>query len=105
MAERSHERVLRWVYIDAGLFSGLDETMDERIRYRLHVPGPDRPRGPVVLAGPTCDSADILYRHGVELPLDLMPGERVIFLSAGAYTANCSAVGFNGFPPLSTRII
>jgi len=105
VAERPHERVARWVYLDVGLYSGLDETMDERIRYRLHVPGPERPCGPVVLAGPTCDSADILYRHGVDLPLDLMPGERVIFLSAGAYTASCSAVGFNGFPPLSTRIV
>jgi ornithine decarboxylase len=70
VADRPNERPPRWVYIDAGLFSGLDETMDERIRYRLHVPGSDRPRGPAVLAGPTCDSADILYRHGVELPLD-----------------------------------
>lgn len=105
VAERPHERVARWVHLDAGIYSGLDETMDERIRYRLHVPGPQRPGGPVVIAGPTCDSADIVYRHGVELPLDLVPGERVIFLSAGAYTASCSTVGFNGFPPLSTHII
>ncbi len=105
VADRPHERVRRWVYLDAGLFSGLDETMDERIRYRLHVAGHDRRRGPVVLAGPTCDSADVLYHHGVELPLDLEPGERVIFLSAGAYTANCSTVDFNGFPPLAARCL
>jgi len=45
----------------------------------------------------------VLYRHSVELPLDLEAGERVIFLSAGAYTASCSTIGFNGFPPLATR--
>jgi ornithine decarboxylase len=105
IADRSHERVRRWVYLDAGRFGGLDETMDERIRYRLHVAGPPRPCGPVVLAGPTCDSADVLYRHHVELPLDLAPGERVIFLSAGAYTSTCSSVDFNGFPPLAVRCI
>jgi ornithine decarboxylase len=105
VAQRPHERVQRWVYLDAGVWSGLDETMDERIRYRLHVPGPARPCGPVVLAGPTCDSADVLYRHGLELPLDLAPGERVNFLSAGAYTATCSTVDFNGFPPLASRCL
>jgi len=105
VADRPHERVPRWVYLDAGVWSGLDETLDERIRYRLHVAGPRRPAGPVVLAGPTCDSADVLYHHGVELPLDLDPGERISFLSAGAYTASCSTVGFNGFPPLRTRCI
>lgn len=105
VADRPHERVPRWVYLDVGVWSGLDETMDERIHFRLHVEGADRPCGPVVLAGPTCDSADVMYRHGVELPLDLKAGERVIFLSAGAYTASCSTVDFNGFPPLETLCI
>jgi len=106
VADRPHERVRRWVYLDAGVWSGLDESMGERIRYRVHVEGAaDRPSGPVVLAGPTCDSADVIYRHGVELPLDLQAGERVWFLSAGAYTACCSTVAFNGFPPLETRCI
>lgn len=105
VADRPHEKVRRWVYLDAGLWSGLDETMDERIHFRLHVDGTGRPRVPVVLAGPTCDSADVMYRHGVELPLDLRAGERVIFLSAGAYTASCSTVGFNGFPPLEVQIV
>ena len=105
IAERPHERVPRWVYLDAGRFTGLDETMEERIRYRLHMDGPERPSGPVVLAGPTCDSADVLYRHDVALPIDLGAGERVVFLSAGAYTATCSSVDFNGFLPLPARCL
>jgi ornithine decarboxylase len=105
VAERPHERVPRWVYVDAGIYAGLEETSGERIRYRLLVPGPGRPSGPVVLSGPTCDSADVLYRHQVELPLDIAPGERVIFLSAGAYTATCSSVDFNGFPPLTMQCV
>jgi ornithine decarboxylase len=100
VAERPHERVPRWVYLDAGVWNGLDETMKERIHYPLHMAGPPRPVGPVVLAGPTCDSADVMYRHNIELPLDLAAGEKVIFLTAGAYTATCSCIDFNGFPPL-----
>ena len=57
--------------------------------------------GPVVIAGPTCDEVDMLYdRSGYELPLDLKIGDRIEILSAGAYTASYSSVGFNGFPPL-----
>jgi ornithine decarboxylase len=96
----------RWVYLDVGKFSGLAETMDEAIKYRLvteHDGGPD---GPVVLAGPTCDSADILYeRSGYRLPLALKPGDKVRILSCGAYTTTYSSVGFNGFGPLKTYSI
>ena len=105
VAERPHERTPRFVYLDAGVWSGLDETMGERIRYAFYVSGPARDHGPAVMAGPTCDSADILYRHDLTAPSDLRPGDRVLILSAGAYTATCSTVGFNGFPPLPTFVL
>ena len=61
---------------------------------------------PVILAGPTCDSADILYEHTeYRLPLDLAVGDKVEILSTGAYTASYASVGFNGFPPLRTYCI
>ncbi len=79
----------RWVYLDAGLYNGLDETLNERIHYRIRTPRDGGACGPVILAGPTCDSADILYRrHPYQLPLDLEIGDPVDFLSAGAYTAS-----------------
>ena len=97
-----HERE-RWVYIDAGLYNGLDETLGERIHYRVRTPLDGGPSGPVILAGPTCDSEDILYRrHPYQLPLDLAVGDTIDFLSAGAYTASVAAVAFNGFPPIQT---
>ena len=96
----------RWVYLDVGKFNGLAETMDESIKYRIHTPGRGGAVGPVVLAGPTCDSADILYeRTDYALPLELEVGDKVEILSAGAYTASYSSVGFNGFPPLRTYCI
>jgi ornithine decarboxylase len=96
---------VRWVFLDAGVFTGLVETLDEAIRYRLRTSADGGPTGPVVLAGPTCDSADVLYEDRmVELPLDLAEGDEVRLLSAGAYTSCYSSVGFNGFAPLPTRI-
>jgi ornithine decarboxylase len=101
----AHERE-RWVYLDAGLYNGLDETLNERIHYPIRTPRDGGATGPVILAGPTCDSADILYRrHPYELPLDLEIGEPLDFLSAGAYTASIAAVGFNGFAPIRSYFV
>ncbi len=95
----------RWVYVDVGLFSGLAETMGEAIRYRITAHRAGRllagPAADVVLAGPTCDSVDVLYqRHRPELPLDLRVGDRLRIHATGAYTTTYSSVGFNGFAPL-----
>ena len=96
----------RWVYLDAGVFTGLVETLDEAIRYRLRTSADGGPTGPCVLAGPTCDSTDVLYeRVPVQLPLALAEGDTVRLLSAGAYTTCYSTVGFNGFAPLATRLV
>jgi len=50
----------RWVYLDVGMFNGLIETMDEAIKYPVYFEN----KGvniQAILAGPTCDSMDILY--------------------------------------------
>jgi len=96
----------RWVYLDIGKFSGLAETMDEAIKYRLRTPHDGTPTGPVVLAGPSCDSADVLYeKTAYQLPLALKPGDKVRILACGAYTTTYSSVGFNGFAPLKAYCI
>ena len=96
----------RWVYLDVGKFNGLAETMDESIKYRIITPGRNGASGPVILAGPTCDSADILYeRTDYRLPLGLEIGDKVEILSTGAYTASYASVGFNGFTPIRTYCI
>ncbi|MCW2633039.1 MAG: Ornithine decarboxylase [Pseudonocardia sp.] len=97
----------RWVYLDVGRYGGLAETEGEAIVYRLRVPSRSASRtAPVVLAGPSCDGDDVLYRRArVELPVDLAAGDIVEILSAGAYTASYAAVGFNGFPPLAVHVL
>jgi ornithine decarboxylase len=106
IAEKGGGDDRRWVYLDVGKFNGLAETMDESIKYRIATPGRRGSAGPVVLAGPTCDSADILYeKTEYRLPLALQVGDKLEILSAGAYTASYASVGFNGFAPIRTYCI
>jgi ornithine decarboxylase len=101
-----HRGATRWVYLDAGVFTGLVETLDEAIRYRIRTSVDGGPTGPCVLAGPTCDSVDVLYEKvPVELPVALAEGDTVRLLSTGAYTSSYSTVGFNGFEPLPTYFV
>lgn len=103
VSQKSYEDESRWVYLDVGRFGGLAETEDEAIHYRLVTTRDGGPSGPVILAGPTCDSVDILYqRTPYELPIDLRAGDVVRILGTGAYTATYASVGFNGLPPLRT---
>jgi ornithine decarboxylase len=96
----------RWVYLDIGKFHGLIETMDEAIRYRILTPHDGKETMPVILAGPTCDSADILYEKAdYRLPKALEAGDRVLILSTGAYTTTYASVAFNGMPPLASVCI
>jgi ornithine decarboxylase len=106
ISRKSYTEDRRWVFLDIGKFGGLAETMDEAIKYRLKTPWDGTPTASVILAGPTCDSADILYdRADYQLPLNLSIGDRVQILSAGAYTSTYSSVGFNGFSPLAVYCI
>lgn len=106
VSRKGYADEVRWVYLDIGKFGGLIETMDEMIQYRISTSRDGGATGPVVIAGPTCDEVDVLYEDArYELPLDLREGDRCRFLSAGAYTASYSSVGFNGIPPLRTICI
>ncbi len=106
ISRKSYTDSRRWVFLDIGKFGGLAETMDESIQYRIKTPWDGTPTAPVILAGPTCDSADILYdRADYHLPLNLEIGDRVQILSTGAYTSTYAAVGFNGFAPLKVYCI
>jgi ornithine decarboxylase len=95
----------KWVYLDIGKFGGLAETMDESIQYEIESER-SGVKEPVILAGPTCDSADVLYEKAdYRLPSDVQIGDRLRIKGTGAYTTTYSAVGFNGFSPLASYYI
>ena len=97
---------VRWVYLDIGRFGGLAETEGESIKYRFTTPHDGAPTGPVAIAGPTCDGADIMYeKSNYRLPLALRCGDLVQILSTGAYTTTYASQKFNGFLPLAEHYI
>ncbi len=96
----------RWVYLDIGKFGGLAETMDEAIRYPIKTPRDRDAKSPCVIAGPTCDSVDVLYEKApYALPVSLSIGDEVLIEGTGAYTTTYSSVAFNGFEPLKSYVI
>lgn len=106
VSKKSADDAYRWVYLDIGRFSGLAETEGEAIRYQFTTARDHEAMGPCVLAGPSCDSADVLYeKRPVMLPLGLKSGDKVVIRNAGAYTSSYSSVGFNGFPPLDVVVL
>jgi ornithine decarboxylase len=106
IAKRSPEDEVRWVYLDIGKFHGLAETIGEAIRYPIRTGKDKDEMAPCVIAGPTCDSVDVLYeKNPYPLPVTLSIGDKVILEAAGAYTASYSSVGFNGYPPLKQYVI
>ncbi|MFL5055244.1 MAG: type III PLP-dependent enzyme [Microvirga sp.] len=106
ISKKSDEDEVRWVYLDIGKFGGLAETMDESIRYPIRTDHDEDRMAPCVLAGPTCDSADVLYeKEPYMLPVSLEIGDKVLIEGAGAYTTTYAAVAFNGFPPLKSYVI
>ncbi len=106
LASRRGEDAVRWIYLDIGRFGGLAETEGEAIRYRITTAHDGTDTGPVAIAGPTCDGADIMYeRANYHLPLALAAGERVALLAAGAYVSTYASQGFNGFAPLAEHYL
>ncbi|HLV16279.1 MAG TPA: type III PLP-dependent enzyme [Pseudomonas sp.] len=105
VARKARTAVERWVYTDVGKFSGLIETMDESIKFPIWTEKKGEMEE-VIIAGPTCDSADIMYEnYKYGLPLNLASGDRLYWFSTGAYTTSYSAVEFNGFPPLKSYFV
>lgn len=108
ISRKSDTDLTRWVYTDVGLFQGLIETLGEAIKYPVYTPKMETStsEGTVVLAGPTCDSTDIMYEEaGYQLPNELEIGDKIYWLTTGAYTNSYSSVEFNGFPPLEVVYI
>jgi ornithine decarboxylase len=105
ISNKSEQDEKRWVYTDVGVFNGLIETLGEMIKYPIYTPKmqENTAQSNVVLAGPTCDSTDIMYEKvGYPLPQNLEMGDRLYWLSTGAYTTSYASVEFNGYPPLKT---
>jgi ornithine decarboxylase len=84
-----------WYYLDDGLYGSYSGQMYDHARYPVEALAADGPTFPSVLAGPTCDSIDVI-KEQLDLPkLDI--GDLLVGRVMGAYTW-ASASEFNFFP-------
>jgi ornithine decarboxylase len=105
IAKKSVRERYPWVFLDIGKFGGLIETLDEAIKYPIYFEGAGKAQE-IIIAGPTCDSMDILYEKWTySMPEKTRIGQRVYILTTGAYTQSYSSIYFNGFPPLVAHIL
>ncbi|MFC0436906.1 type III PLP-dependent enzyme [Kutzneria buriramensis] len=96
---RPDGRRQHWLYLSCGRFNGLYES--DQLRYRLVFPTrSDADLVPAVVAGPTCDSDDILGAEPTLVPATVVSGDPVWILACGAYSVSYQTQGFNGFFPL-----
>ena len=85
-----------WYYLDDGLYGSYSGQLYDHAVYPIDaLVAADARRFPSVLAGPTCDSIDVI-REDIDLPL-LEVGDLIVGRTMGAYTW-ASASDFNFFP-------
>jgi ornithine decarboxylase len=84
-----------WYYLDDGLYGSYSGQIYDHARYPVESLRQGEPRLPSVLAGPTCDSIDVIAEN-LMLP-QLKAGDLIVGRSMGAYTW-ASASEFNFFP-------
>ncbi len=84
-----------WYYLDDGLYGSFSGQLFDHALYPVESLGGSGPLQPSVLAGPTCDSIDVVHE---DIPLPLLEvGEFVAGRMMGAYTA-ASGTDFNFIP-------
>jgi len=90
-----------WYYLDDGVYGALSGIIFDRAEYQFKVTRAGRTQIST-LAGPTCDSLDIIAR-GVQMP-ELEIGDILYVDNIGAYSS-ATATNFNGVPPAKVVVV
>ncbi|MBT8419941.1 MAG: type III PLP-dependent enzyme [Gammaproteobacteria bacterium] len=91
---KSQRRGITWYYLDDGLYGTLSGLVFDKTNYAFECLKTKNPE-PCVLAGPTCDSFDIISKNEFMPGLEL--GDMVLVHNVGAY-ATATATRFNDVP-------
>lgn len=84
-----------WYYVDDGYYQDFSDIHASKWHFEF-LAGRRGKKKRSVLAGPTCDSFDIIGKN-VWLP-ELEVGDLIISPNCGAYASAIAATNFNGFP-------
>jgi ornithine decarboxylase len=96
-----------WYYLDDGVYGSFSNVLSDHVHptvhaYRAVTGEDDRDAVPSVLAGPTCDSTDVITTAALLPPLEI--GDLVLAPNMGAYTA-VTACEFNGLPKAPVVVV
>ena len=97
-----------WLYIDCGVWNGLNEALDEMFRFHFHSIKDNSFTNSkeYIVAGHSCDSIDVIYKKKkVKLVDNLEEGDILLIESTGAYSTTLSSINFNGFKPMRTIVL
>jgi ornithine decarboxylase len=89
-----------WVFVDLSIYAGLLEVIGGW-SYSMRTDRDHLPARQVTLAGPSCDSTDVLAQD-VALP-ELEVGDHIELLTAGAYTTSYERYNGLTFPIITYR--
>lgn len=99
---RARRDGVAWYYLDDGVYGSFSGQIFDHTRYPLVALARDperdpfaEPTAPAVLAGPTCDSIDVIAEEAAVGRLEI--GDLIVAPMMGAYTA-ASATTFNSLP-------
>ncbi len=91
-----------WYYLDDGIYGSFSGLMFDEANYPIVTVNQDTLCYPSVLAGPTCDSIDVVAEH-IMLP-KLANGDLIVARMMGAYTS-ATATDFNFFKRAQTVVL
>ncbi len=91
-----------WYYLDDGIYGSFSGLMFDEANYPIETLRQDTQLYPSVLAGPTCDSIDVVAEQ-IMLP-KLENGDLVVARMMGAYTS-ATATDFNFFKRAQTVVL
>ena len=92
----------QWYYLDDGVYGSYSGQLFDHVLYPLQIFNSDSKRVPSILAGPTCDSIDIIAED-IRLPI-LQEGDLLIGHMMGAYTA-ATSTRFNSLTGASVIVV
>ncbi len=92
---------VKWYYIDDGLYGSFSGRLFDQCSYHI-LTNRNSKWEKAVLAGPTCDSFDVVYKDCLLPPLEI--GDQLIFPAMGAY-CSVSATEFNGLGRAKTVVV
>ncbi|MSQ92414.1 MAG: type III PLP-dependent enzyme [Gammaproteobacteria bacterium] len=92
-----------WYYLDDGMYGSFSGQLYDQSRYPVELVKPHAgPKFPCVLAGPTCDSIDVIAED-IPMP-ELAAGDLLMGRQMGAYTS-ATATDFNFFPRAHVLVV